>query len=195
MPKIAISYRRSDSRAIVGRIFDRLADHYGSGEIFLDIDAIPYGRDFRDHIDSILKQCEVLIVVVGSHWTGARTDALPRIFDEADPVRVEVQTALMPKMRILPVLIEGAIMPAPSDLPESLREFSFLNALHIDSGLDFKIHAGRLIATLDQIVGRPESATKDKNAQGLQGTSAPEIAGRMPSRLGIGGERASCLAI
>jgi TIR domain len=166
MPKIAISYRRSDSRAIVGRIFDRLADHYGSEEIFLDIDAIPYGRDFREHIDSVLKQCEVLIVVVGSHWTGARAGASPRIFDEADPVRVEVQTALIQKMRILPVLIEDAIMPAPGDLPESLREFSFLNALHIDSGLDFKIHVARLIAALDQMIGPPDR------------TSAPEESGQ-----------------
>jgi hypothetical protein len=155
MPKIAISYRRSDSRAIVGRIFDRLADHYGSDEIFLDIDAIPYGRDFRDHINSVLNQCEVLIVVVGSHWIGARAGGPARILDEADPVRIEVQTALSRKMPILPVLIDDAIMPAPGGLPESLREFSYLNALRIDSGVDFKIHAGRLIATLDQIVGPP----------------------------------------
>jgi hypothetical protein len=159
MPKIAISYRRSDSRAIVGRIFDRLADHYGSDEIFLDIDAIPYGRNFREHIDSVLKQCKALIAVIGPHWTGARADGSPRILDEADPVRIEVQTALAQNMRILPVLIEDAIMPGPGDLPESLREFSYLNALHIDSGVDFKIHVGRLIAALDQIVGTPDGAS------------------------------------
>jgi hypothetical protein len=174
MPKIAISYRRSDSRAIVGRIFDRLADHYGSDEIFLDIDAIPYGRDFRDHIDSILKQCEVLIAVVGSHWAGASH----RIVDEADPVRIEVQTALMQKVRIVPVLIDDAIMPAPDDLPESLREFSYLNALRIDTGLDFKVHIGRLIAALDQIVGQPELPTKEKDAQALQGARAPGSGGK-----------------
>ncbi len=165
MPKFAISYRRSDSRAIVGRIFDRLADHYGSDEIFLDIDAIPYGRNFRDHIDSVLKQCKVLIAVIGPHWTGARADGSPRILDEADPVRIEVQTALIQNMRILPVLIEDAIMPGPGDLPKNLQEFSFLNALRIDTGVDFKIHVGRLIATLDQIVGAPEQPAKDKNAQ------------------------------
>ena len=179
MPKIAISYRRSDSRAIVGGIFDRLADHYGSDEIFLDIDAIPYGRNFRDHIDSVLKQCEVLIVVVSPHWTGARADGLPRIFDEADPVRIEVQTALMGKMRILPALIDDAIMPAPGDLPESLREFSLLNALHIDSGVDFKIHVGRLIAALDQIVGLPKRPPKEMAARELQDTSAPESGGKV----------------
>jgi cation transport ATPase len=35
----------------------------------------------------VLKQCAVLIVVVGPYWTGARTGGSPRILDQADPVR------------------------------------------------------------------------------------------------------------
>ncbi len=182
MPKIAISYRRSDSRAIVGRIFDRLADRYGSEEIFLDIDAIPYGRNFRDHIDSILKRSAVLIVVVGQHWTGARADGASRIFDQEDPVRIELQTALMRTMRIIPVLIDDAVMPPPGDLPESLREFSLLNALHIDSGLDFKIHVSRLITALDQIIAEPGSLQKETDATALQAKSAPQPSKPEPGR-------------
>jgi hypothetical protein len=167
MPKIAISYRRSDSRAIVGRIYDRLVERYGSEEIFLDIDAIPYGRDFRHHIDSVLHQCAVLIVVVGPHWTGARADGAPRIFDEADPVRIEVQTGLARCMPIIPVLIDDALMPQPSELPESMGQFSFLNALHIDSGLDFAVHVARLITALDQIIGAPEAVAHDTHTPAL----------------------------
>jgi len=47
MPKIAISYRRADSEAMTGRIFDRLIAHYGKEAIFRDIDDIPPGIDFR----------------------------------------------------------------------------------------------------------------------------------------------------
>jgi hypothetical protein len=50
MPKIVISYRRQDSEAIAGRIRDRLAGHYGAESIFMDIDNIPFGTDFREHI-------------------------------------------------------------------------------------------------------------------------------------------------
>src|SRR5947208_95645 len=167
MPKIAISYRRSDSRAIVGRIYDRLVERYGSEEIFLDIDAIPYGRDFRHHIDSVLHQCAVLIVVVCPHWTGARADGAPRIFDEADPVRIEVQTGLARCMPIIPVLIDDALMPQPSELPESMGQFSFLNALHIDSGLDFAVHVARLITALDQIIGAPKAVAHDTHTPAL----------------------------
>jgi TIR domain len=177
MPKIAISYRRSDSRAIVGRIFDRLGERYGSEQIFLDIDAIPYGRDFREHIDSVLKECEVLIVVVGPGWTGKRADGASRILDQADPVRIEVQTAFTRSMPIIPVLIDDATMPPPGDLPESLQEFSYLNALRIDSGLDFKIHITRLIAALDQIVAGPDSPAKDADATALQLMSGSERSG------------------
>ena len=189
MPKIAISYRRSDSRAMVGRIFDHLAERYGSEEIFLDIDAIPYGRNFRDHIDSILQQCAVLIAVIGQHWTGVRADGAARIFDQEDPVRIEVQTALTRKTRIIPVLIDDAIMPAAGELPESLREFSLLNALHIDSGLDFKIHIGRLIAALDQIVTEPGSLPKERDATAVQAKRVPERSEAVPGRKNWRGAR------
>jgi hypothetical protein len=164
MPKIAISYRRADSRATVGRIFDHLAERYGEKEIFIDIDNIPYGADFREHIDSILRQIEILIVVVGAHWRGPKESGPPRIFDEADPVRIELQTALKRSIRIVPVLVDDAVMPQAGDLPESLQEFSFRNALRVDSGVDFKFHMARLIGVLDQILGKTAGTTPQEKA-------------------------------
>jgi hypothetical protein len=164
MPKIAISYRRADSRATVGRIFDHLVEHYGEKEIFIDIDDIPYGVDYRGHIDGILRQIELLIVVVGAHWRGPRKPGPPRIFDEADPVRIELQTALARSIRIVPVLVDDAVMPQAGDLPESLQEFSFRNALRVDSGIDFKFHMARLIGALDQALGKTGGAASQGNA-------------------------------
>jgi hypothetical protein len=153
MPKIAISYRRADSQAIVGRIFDRLAARYGKDEIYIDIDNIPLGMDFRSDIDQALREVKVLIVVVGQKWRGPRDREPPRIFDADDPVRREVETALDCKTRIVPVLIDNAAMPAAADLPEPLKSFSFLNALPVDSGRDFNDHIAHLIAALDRILG------------------------------------------
>ena len=45
MPRVAISYRRTDSDAITGRIFDRLVARYGSESVFRDIDSMPAGVD------------------------------------------------------------------------------------------------------------------------------------------------------
>ena len=56
MPKIILSYRRSDSQAMAGRIFDRLSTRYGEAAVFMDIDVIPFGTDFRRHIGQALQQ-------------------------------------------------------------------------------------------------------------------------------------------
>ena len=53
-PKIVVSYRRSDS-AMAGRIFDRLVLHFGKTNLFIDIDNVPFGVDFRKHIDDARK--------------------------------------------------------------------------------------------------------------------------------------------
>ena len=71
MPKITVSYRRDDSEAITGRIFDRLIGHYGKSSVFRDIDNIPPGVDFRKHIDDALQETDALIVVVGRRWLGS----------------------------------------------------------------------------------------------------------------------------
>ncbi len=46
MPKIFISYRRDDSAGHAGRLYDRLVDRFGQGQVFMDVDAIRPGLDF-----------------------------------------------------------------------------------------------------------------------------------------------------
>jgi hypothetical protein len=38
MARILISYRREDSSAYAGRLFDRLSDYFGRENAFIDID-------------------------------------------------------------------------------------------------------------------------------------------------------------
>ena len=71
MPKIAISYRGADTEVMAGRIRDRLADRYGDEAIFIDIDNIPFGKDFRVHISEAIVQSDILSVIVGQRWVGA----------------------------------------------------------------------------------------------------------------------------
>ena len=70
MSKIIISYRRSDSAPVAGRIFDRLVQHYGKDSVFMDIDNIPFGTDFRKHIQNVISNSDVVIAVVGPKWLG-----------------------------------------------------------------------------------------------------------------------------
>ena len=70
MAHILISYRRSDSDVFAGRIRDKIADKFGADSVFMDIDNIPFGRDFRTHIREALGTSDVVIVVVGNRWLG-----------------------------------------------------------------------------------------------------------------------------
>jgi hypothetical protein len=157
-PKIIVSYRRSDS-AMAGRIFDRLVQRFGKTSLFIDIDNIPFGGDFRKHIDDALKSSDLLIALVGPKWVGSRERGKLRIMHEADPVRVEIETALKQDVPILPVLLDEAQMPEPEQLPDSIKDFAYRNATGVESGRDFDVHIERLIRAVEQILG-PKAARR-----------------------------------
>jgi hypothetical protein len=150
MPTIIVSYRRSDSKWITGRIVDRLERDLGKGDVFVDIDAIPLGMDFRDHLRNVLDQCDVLLAVIGPNWLAAGETGQPRIFEPTDWVRIEIETALAKGIPVVPVLIDRAPMPKVSDLPESLHAFAFRQAADVDSGRDFHVHMDRLVRAISQ---------------------------------------------
>jgi hypothetical protein len=138
---------------MAGRIRDNLAAYYGNDSIFIDVDNIPIGTDFREHIRKAFGDQDMLIAVVGQKWLGQRKGGRTRIQEETDPVRVEIEMALQNSMPLVPVLVNGARMPKPEELPDSLKDFSFRNAAEIDSGRDFRQHMDRLIRSIDQILG------------------------------------------
>src|SRR5262245_34926717 len=149
MPKIIISYRRADSGVITGRMRDRLAQHYGEDSVFMDIDNIPFGMDFRKNIAEALAKNDLLLVVIGPEWLGPVPSGLARIHDPDDPVRIEVETALQRGIPTIPVLVGGADMPKVDDLPDTLKSLAFHNAAEVDSGRDFHAHMDRLIRSMD----------------------------------------------
>jgi formylglycine-generating enzyme required for sulfatase activity len=156
MPKFFISYRRADSLDIVGRIYDRLAGHFGHDEVFLDVDTIPFGVDFRTYLTDWVSGCDGVIVVIGSRWLDCRFENGPmagqrRLDDPADFVRIEVATALARDIPVIPVLVGGSSMPGPDQLPPDLSGLAFRNAAEVRSGRDFHLHMDRLIRWL----GRP----------------------------------------
>ena len=85
MTAITISYRRSDAAPIAGRIFDRLSAHYGEHAVFMDIDKIPFGVDFRSHIREILLRSDVLIAVIGRDWLGRNAAGGIRMQEASGP--------------------------------------------------------------------------------------------------------------
>ena len=161
MPKIALSYRRSDSSAITGRICDRLIARYGKKSVFMDIDNIPAGTDFREHIQEVWRHTDVVVAVIGAQWLGTDAAGASRFAQENDPVRVEIETAIELDVPLIPVLIEGTKMPPAAALPESFKDFVFLNAAEVSSGRDFHQHLDRLIAEIDDTLAKRAAGTAD----------------------------------
>jgi TIR domain-containing protein len=146
---IFISYRRRDSRDTVGRIHDHLRRAFDERRIFLDVERQVGGEDYRVVIDRALARADVVLAVIGPDWlVAAGRDGGHRIDHPEDMVRLELEAALTRKLRVVPVLIEGAVMPRADELPDSLRDLSYRSALAVRPDPDFKTDMPRLIVTL-----------------------------------------------
>ena len=156
MSWIFISYRRSDSEAITGRIYDRLVDKFSYEEIFKDVDSIPEGVSFPEYLKKALEKACVMVVVIGSTWlTVADENGLNRLKDPRDYVRMEIKTALRLNIPIIPVTVSNAIMPKRSDLPKELRELCNRNGQPIRSDPDFHQDMDRLVSQLRTFLKTP----------------------------------------
>ncbi len=131
MPKIFISYRREDSRHAVGRLHAALKPLVKDPrrDIFIDIDNIPKGVDFVEHLDGQVAQCDVMLAVIGPNWltvadphTGKR-----RLDDPGDFVRIEVASALKRGIPVVPVMLDDTRIPSADSLPDDLRALSRRN--------------------------------------------------------------------
>ncbi len=132
MHKIFISYRRDDADEAAGRLSDHLVNQFGQDNIFMDVDGIAPGRDFRKVIDETLTECDVLLGVIGKNWLDIKDDTGKRRLDnESDFVRLEIASALRRDIPVIPVRVQGASIPKPDQLPEDLKDFSYRNAVEL----------------------------------------------------------------
>jgi len=110
MARIFISYRRADTITMVGRIYERLAARFGRRNIFIDVDDMPAGTDFRGKIGEAVSACKVALVFIGPQWLTVTDDqGNRRLDDPEDWVRIEVEAVLSRDSAIvIPVLVQGA---------------------------------------------------------------------------------------
>lgn len=156
MARLFISYRRRDTVALVGRMYDRLVARYGEDAVFMDVASIPCGVDFRCSISDAISEADVLLAVIGRGWLASQENGTRLLDDPDDFIRREIEIALERNVIVIPVLVGGASMPTGSELPHSLSKLAYINAVHIDHGIDFHTHMERLIQTLDS-VAKPEA--------------------------------------
>ena len=165
--RIFISYRRVDSQYATDQIYDQLVRHFGVGCVFMDIDTIPLGVNFREYIDQQVSTSDIVLAVIGDHWLSATDpDGNPRLDNPNDFVRLEIEAALKQDIKLIPLFIGGVQALPASRLPESMRELPMLNATRIRRSTDFIPDIERLVRALDNIRAE-QASTREKHKAAL----------------------------
>lgn len=144
---IFISYRQTDAGPWAARLRDFLVPHFGAERVYRDIDSNIPGHNWEERITAAMTASRAVLVLIGPTWA-TTTDALGhrRLDSPEDHVRQEVMLALRDKL-VYPILINGASMPRPADLPEPLRPLTQLQAWQLPD-YDWSNRVFRLVEEL-----------------------------------------------
>ena len=181
--RIFISYRRDDSSGHVLALLPALRREFGD-RIFKDTDNVPPGEDFVKFIKQELQSCSVLLAIIGKDWLTAQDPRLRtrRLDNPDDFLRVELSTALRSdRIRVIPVLIERATMPAAVDLPVEIASLAQRNALELND-VRWESDVEHLIQAIHRACAPPapaDAVAQRPELQDVQKKRAREIAGHL----------------
>lgn len=156
---IFVSYRRSDAAGHCGRLVDELEKAFPRSKIFRDLDSIEAGTDFVDAIEAAVGDSVVLLAIIGSRWLTVTNAAGARRLDLADDfVRLEIASALRAKIRVIPVLVDGALPFGLQDLPGDIAGLARLQ-IHELSERRWDYDVEQLIEILKRIPSLAPAST------------------------------------
>jgi TIR domain-containing protein len=149
---IFVSYRREDAAGEAGRLADHLVSRFGRRAVFLDVQQIVPGDDWRQRLDSALEACDTLLVVMGRNWSGARTEATKgrRIHHPDDMVAWEVAQALRRGMRVIQVCVQGVTPLTAETLPPAIAGLAMRQAYwlrHESFASDVRLLGNQIVAS------------------------------------------------
>jgi hypothetical protein len=151
---IFISYRRSDSEDVCGRIYDRLAAVFGKDSVFRDVERMPDAQDFREVIKREVAACNLLLAVMGQSWDSSRHLRSLNNSRKEDYVRLEIQTALQLQKPVIPIWVQRREqMPDETRLPEPLRPLVYRTARQARPDPDFHKDMDVVIQRIKDVLG------------------------------------------
>jgi TIR domain len=152
--RIFINYRRGDTKITASRVYEWLCERYGEDMVFMDVDAIEPGRDWRDAIESAVGSVDLVLALIGRDWL---TELQRRKDDPEDYMRSELEAALQRDKRIIPVLVEGAVMPQSDELPPSVAPLTRRQAFEMREER-FRFDKEELLRRVDRVLEIARSA-------------------------------------
>jgi tetratricopeptide (TPR) repeat protein len=158
MPSVFLSYRRADAPAHAGRLYDALTARFGSENVFKDLDSIEPGADYAAVIEDALARSDAVIAVIGREWDSQRLE------DARDWVRIELGRALARDIRVVPALVQGAVMPPEEALPADLRALSRRQSVQLSEAI-WTHQVAALIDSLEHAITRDRQASADADVR------------------------------
>ena len=132
MGSVFISYRREDTEGQARALFQDLVARLGRDSVFMDVDSIGLGRDFRTVLQERLATCDVMLALIGRDWVDGKDKSGRRRLDNpGDFVRIEIAAALKRNIPVTPLLLHGAQMPTVEQLPEDLSDLPYRNGFEL----------------------------------------------------------------
>src|ERR1700730_8245304 len=128
MSTVFISYRREITAGEARVFVNELLAMLGKISLVMEVDSIALGRDFRGALQKTLESCDLMLVLIGRDWADVKDEeGRPRLYNPGDFVRLEIEAALKRDIVVTPILVQGAHMPAPEQLPEEIRGLAYRN--------------------------------------------------------------------
>src|ERR1700722_11897928 len=160
---IFISYRNEDSAHLVDRLRIELRRQYGARVVFRDKNDLQGGQSWPDELRNKLRECAILLAVIGPGWAGAkysssagRKDGTLRLDDPKDWVRCEIRTALdllpnEPERKGIPVLVDNATLKDKDWLTDrGLAELADQQGVKLRAEPDYAGDLALLLTRLEQ---------------------------------------------
>ena len=108
MSTVFISYRRENAAGEARALFNDLVARLGEDSVFMDVDSIALGRDFRSVLQETTASCDLMLVLIGRNWADAKDEGgRVRLENPVDYVRLEIEAALKRDIAVTPVLVQA----------------------------------------------------------------------------------------
>ena len=187
--RVFINYRRADTGHAAGRLRDMIVTRFGERSVFVDVEDIEPGTDYVEAIDGYVSSCVVMLVLIGDEWLTARDrDGNRRIDNPADRLRLEVESGLRNRTRVVPVLVDNASMPKTPDLPPSLVPLSRHQSVRLRHET-FRPDAEHLLDAIAHVAEESEptrETASSRTPQATAGSGTSSATAARPARAATG---------
>lgn len=156
MSTILITYLRLESYEITNQIADRLIRQFGQQITVMEELFFPPGIPTCEFVEQRIAKCDVLLPVIGPTWMETYRG------DKFDHVQTGIESALIRKIPVIPVLVLGVKILLTERLPGSLQGLFDRHGLDVRSDAHFHGDMDRLIESLKQSMNDRSSGPKSE---------------------------------